>query len=169
MAVVLQHGLNRETLRLVWRGLAVCLVVGSFQATFAGDPYTTIYQRNVFHLRPPPAAAPVELPRTPLPRIRLTGITTILPGKRALLKVELPGKPANQAQSYILTEGQKAGALEVLKINEKTSLVTVAYSGTITNLTFEKLTPTASPATSPAPTRAVLRSRGMTYRTAYRQ
>jgi hypothetical protein len=128
----------------------------------AADPYAAIYRRNVFHLRPRPIAN-VQVAHHPLPKIRLTGIITILKGKRALLKVEFPGKPANRAESFILTEGQKAGALEVLKINEKAAQVKVDYSGTITNLTFEKLPPTV-----PGPVKPVNRWRGVTYRAAYR-
>jgi hypothetical protein len=116
---------------------------------FAGSPYQGISDRNAFHLKP---ATPVnsEKVRTPLPRLHLTGITTILKGKRALLKAEFPAKPPERAreESYILTEGQRAGPIEVLEINEKKEEVKIDNSGTITNLTFEKIAP---PHTTPVP------------------
>lgn len=109
---------------------------------FAANPYLGICQRNAFHLRPP-SSARVEAPHEPLPRVRLTGITTILPGKRALLLVDFPAKPREKPkeESFILSEGQRAGPIQVLAIDEKTAHVKVDELGTITNLTFEKITP----------------------------
>jgi hypothetical protein len=132
---------------------------------WAGNPYHAIYDRNAFHLRPP-AAAQSAPPHEPLPLVKLTGITTILPGKRALLLVDFPVRPREKPkeESYILAEGQRAGPIEVLSIDEKTAHVTVDESGTVTNLTFEKLTP----ATGPVPTRAVYRWGGQPYRGVYR-
>ena len=127
----------------------------------AGDPYDGICQRNAFRLKPRLAVATPPT-HAPFPKIRLTGITTILRGKRALLKVELPGKPADKAESYILTEGQKSGPLKVLQINDLAAQVVVDYSGTITNLTFDKPPPTPSPRPTPATSRQALR-----YRTVY--
>jgi hypothetical protein len=114
----------------------------------------------VFHLRPAPIASHPAVQK-PLPRVHLTGITTILRGKRALLKVEFPPKPFERAarqESYILTEGQHAGPIEVLAINEKQEQVTLDDAGTITNITFEKIpvTPARPPLTS--------RARGLAYR-----
>jgi hypothetical protein len=123
-----------------------------FSAADAGQPYAVISRRNAFHLKPRPTPV-TEGPRAPLPKIHLTGITTIFQDKRALLKVELPGKPPNTAQSFILTEGQKDGPLQVLQINEKTALVKVDYLGTVTNLTFEKLMPTVVPTARKPPVR----------------
>ena len=82
----------------------------------------------------------------------LTGITTILGNKRALLKVQFPPKPPQPAkeQSYILTEGQRDGSIEVLEINEKTASVKVDNSGTVMEITFEKPSPTP-PASTPRP------------------
>lgn len=153
-----------RNVRIVWLTATVLCLGPALQAAPAGDPYATICQRDPFHLKPPPAVS-VQAPHEPLPRIHLTGITTILGGKRALFKVELPGKPLDKAESYILTEGQKAGDLEVLRIDEKAALVKVDYSGTITNLTFDKLPPSAPVARpKPAP-----RWRAVTYPNPYRR
>jgi hypothetical protein len=82
----------------------------------------------------------------------LTGITSILGNKRALLEVEFPAKPPQpvKEQSYILTEGQRVGSIEVLEINEKTSRVKVDNSGAVTEITFEKTSP-KPPASTPRP------------------
>jgi hypothetical protein len=81
----------------------------------------------------------------------LTGITTILGNKRALLKVQFPSKPPQPAkeQSCILSEGQRDGAIKVLQINEKTAIVKVDNSGTVMEITFEK--PGPAPPSKPGP------------------
>lgn len=113
---------------------------------FGGNPYQCIFERNAFHLRPPEPTN-VDSSHLPLPKVRLTGITTILKGKRALLMVDFPATPRERPkeESYILAEGQRAGPIEVLAIDERTAHVEVDDSGTITNLTFEKITPAQRP------------------------
>src|SRR5205823_4883306 len=61
-----------------------------------------------------------------MPRITLTGITTILGNKRALMTVQLPGKPT---QSFALAEGERSGGIEVLEINEKIGSVRINRLG----------------------------------------
>src|SRR5262249_54607760 len=104
--------------------------------------------------------------RGPLPKVQLTGITTILGGKRALFKVELPSKPPARPkeESYILSEGQRGGPIEVLEINVKTEHVKIEDSGVVTNITFEKVM--ASSAT--APTQPITQRGGIPYRPTYR-
>lgn len=132
----------------------------------AGNPYQAIYQRNAFHLRPPPSTH-LDAPHEPLPRIRLTGITTILPGKRALLLVDFPINPREKPkeESYILSEGQRAGPIQVLAIDEKTAHVKVDELGVVTNLTFEKIKPAAQRTATIQP---VYRSGNRTFRRVYR-
>jgi hypothetical protein len=48
-----------------------------------------------------------------------------------------PG-PAVKEESYILTEGQRQGSVEVLNIDENAGSVRVNNSGTVMTLTFEK-------------------------------
>ena len=114
--------------------------------TFPNNPYHSISERNVFGLKPV-SPIHVEQPNLPLPKVVLTGITTILKGKRALLKVQFPAKPQVPAkeESYILAEGQRDGPIEVLKINETNATVTVDNAGTVTTITVEKLPPTPPP------------------------
>jgi len=126
------------------------------------DHYRAIPDRNLFGLRPPQLATN-EPPPPQLTKILLTGITTILGDKRALMKTLMPaGKPGEQAkeQSLILSEGQREGEIEVLAIDEHAGSVKVDNSGTIMTLTFDKdgaKLPSAPPSPSglaglPAPT-----------------
>jgi len=128
--------------------IAVLLAIASFGiAARAGVPdtganqYNAIPERNVFGLRPPQAEVAPTNPPAPLRKITLTGITTILGNKRALMMLApanlKPGE-ANKEQSLILTEGQREADVEVLQIDEKRGSVKVDHSGTIMVLTFEK-------------------------------
>src|SRR5947209_4537179 len=70
--------------------------------------YDAIPRRNIFDLHAPPKEAEPTPVTPPAPQIRLTGITTILGGKRALFMVlepAAPGKPPVKEESYILSEG----------------------------------------------------------------
>ncbi len=67
-----------------------------------------------------------------------------------------PGKPGEgpkSEQSYILTEGQREGDIEVIEIDEKAGSVKVNNAGTIQTLTFEKdgakLPATVAPPSAP--------------------
>ena len=124
-------------------GLACC--TGNLEALTVetGDnPYTSIVERNVFALKPPPPAPDpnAQAGNVPVPKIFLTGITTILGNKRALLKTPPPqGKPGEGPkgeQSFILAEGQRDGDLEVLEIDEKAGAVKVKFGDTIVPLNF---------------------------------
>lgn len=99
------------------------------------NPYQGIVDRNVFGLKPPAPPGKPEEKKVDLPPITLTGITTILNNKRALMNIQPPGKPL---QSFILAEGQRDGDLEVLEIDEKSGTVKVNQSGTVLSVNFEK-------------------------------
>jgi hypothetical protein len=119
-------------------------------ALAARNPYQQISTRNVFGLRPAPIIH-TELPPAPLPKVILTGITTILRGKRALLKIQFPAGPREPAkiESVILAEGERHGPIEVLVIDEKAAAVKVNNSGTVALITFERPNPTPTPSTPP--------------------
>ena len=101
--------------------------------------FDAIARRNVFGLRPPPIESPS--PKQP-PQITLLGIMTF-GHKRAALKIEWAAKAggAAQAQYYILTEGESAGGIVVLAIDEKARRVRVNNEGTLQVLEF-RLAPT---------------------------
>src|SRR5947207_8127195 len=124
-------------------GLALSVASPALRA----NPYGVILDRNAFHLHPRTAIV-AKKPVEPLPKVRLTGITTIFPSNRALFLVDYP--PASRSErpkqeSYILSEGQKAGPIQVLAIDEKNSQVKLNEAGTITNVTFEKIVPRPAP------------------------
>jgi hypothetical protein len=115
----------------------------SFADASAGlkNPYTVIYNRNIFRLRPPTSAnAAAPRPTIPLSTVILTGISTVLGDKRAFLEITPPPKPAQPSKpiSCILTEGQRESGIEVLEIDPKTEFVKVLNNGTTMTLTFDK-------------------------------
>ena len=120
-------------------GLAVGLfLIPAARAVVSGDnPYKSIVERNPFGLLPPPPPPPPPDTNPPPSNIKLTGITTILGIKNALLMAQEPG-PGGKSQSYILTEGQREGQIEVLTIDSVGGSVKVSNAGTVSTLTFEK-------------------------------
>jgi len=118
--------------------------------------FPAIPERNAFGLKPAPAIdAPPPSPPS-IPRLILTGITTVLGNKLVLMKAVPPGNAPGQAakeESLMLTEGQRQGNVEVLNIDEKAGSVRVNNSGTIMTLTFEK-DGAKLPNTPPPPTPA---------------
>src|SRR5262245_12568151 len=105
----------------------------------AGGPYHGIVERNVFNLKPPPPAVPPEPPPAPPPKITLTGITTILGNKKALMKVAVPAKPPEPAkdESFILSEDEGRGDIRVIAIDEKAGTVQVNNHGAVQTLDFK--------------------------------
>lgn len=108
----------------------------------ADGPYAAIVDRNVFGLKPPPPPPdPNEAAKAAPTDLTLTGITTILGNKRVLLKsAPKPGKPGEKPteRSYILTEGQRDGDVEILTIDEKAGAVKLRLAGNEMTLDFEK-------------------------------
>jgi hypothetical protein len=143
---------SRIKVARIFGGIVTCSLVAAAGATVLSNPYLEIPARNVFGLRPPQPAR-VRPPPAPLPRIMLTGITTILGVKRALLRIQFPARPFQPAvvKSCILTEGQRDGPVEVLEIKEKTSQVKVDNSGTVSVITFEKASAPAPGVATPRP------------------
>lgn len=128
-----------KRVQLVVIGLAVgWLLLPAAQAVVPGEnPFKSIVTRNPFGLIPTPVAPPaVEAPPPPS-NIKLTGITTILGIKNALLMVQEPG-PGGKSQSYILTEGQREGQIEVMAIDNIAGTVKVSNAGTVATLSFDK-------------------------------
>jgi len=136
-------------------GVLLSLVICSVSFGTA-TPYQGIVDRNIFGLKPPPPPAAVAdtAPKTPLPPITLTGITTLLGVKRAFLSLQMPAKPPEPAkpQSFMLSEGQRDGDIEMIEIDVNGGSVKLNAFGTITNVPFPKLTASSpSPATGGAP------------------
>ena len=101
-----------------------------------GNPYKTIVDRNPFGLIPPPPPAP-PVTNTPPSNIQLTGITMMLGKKMAMMMAQEPG-PNKTPQSYMLTEGERDGQIEVLEIDDKAGSEKVNNAGVVQTLTFDK-------------------------------
>jgi len=145
---VTQHAIRKTQ----YVTLAVAFLAVTVRANNTDNPYQGIVDRNVFGLRPPPPPPSNEPPKPPIPAINLTGITTILGKKMAFMTIQLPAKPgeapkpgANGPTSFMLTEGERDGEIEVVSIDEVAGTVKVNDFGTVTNVTFGKLPSTPSP------------------------
>ncbi|HYG21977.1 MAG TPA: hypothetical protein VEH04_04280 [Verrucomicrobiae bacterium] len=145
---------KRETASFGALLLVVCaLSLGA--RTSAANPYAGIMDRNVFSLKPK-VEQPLTPPEPPKPPVKLTltGITTILGNKRALLKAQIPARAGEQAkdESYMLTEGQRADGLEIKSIDVQGGKVVVDNNGITETLDFvnngAKLLASAAPASS---------------------
>jgi hypothetical protein len=106
----------------------------------AGGPYGAIVERNVFNLHPPPKPlSEDELAaknKPPIPKLTLTGITTILGKKVTFLTV--PGTKPGTAPNYlVLAEGQAQDDVEVKEIDEKAGVVKVVNHAEPQTLDFE--------------------------------
>jgi hypothetical protein len=124
------------------------------------NPYAAIVVRNIFGLNPPPpppdAAAEAE---KNLPKITPTGIMTVFGHSQVLYKVTgiaaKPGQPVKD-EFYILSQGQRQDDIEVMKIDEKNSLVTFNNHGTTQELPLAN-----GPASGGAPTAVPSSGSGM--------
>src|ERR1022692_84220 len=130
-----------KTLACVLSALAVGNGAQALVSDSSGGPYHGIVARNVFDIHAPVPHDPAldKPPTPPPPNIRLQGITDILHKKQVIFKVQLPPKPPAPAkeESYILTEGQREGEIEVLEIDVKAGTVKMSDYGIITNLSIE--------------------------------
>jgi hypothetical protein len=111
-------------------------------ADLPGNPYQPIVERNVFGLKPPPPPPDPGANKPPPPKIIVTGITTLMNKKRALLKTPgpapKPGEKAKGEQSYILSVGEGQDGIEVLDIDENAGTVKVNNSGEVVTLDLVK-------------------------------
>lgn len=129
--------MKRTRLMAVWLTGGLMLLPAARAVVSGDNPYRSIVERNPFGLLPPTPPAPPPDTNPPPSNIKLTGITTILGIKNALLMAQEPG-PGGKSQSYILTEGQREGQIEVLTIDNVTGSVKVSNAGTVSTLTFDK-------------------------------
>jgi hypothetical protein len=121
------------------------------QAEAGDNNYEAIItNRNIFALRPAPVVDKDanKPPPPPVPKVWLTGITTILGEPLALLKWTPPAVPGNKEQakerSCTLSVGEREDDVEVKSIDITKGMVQVDDYGVITNLTFEKDAPKPS-------------------------
>ena len=129
---------GRSLIYCVLGGLLLIPGARAMVPDVSSSPYRDITDRNIFGLKPPPAPPRPEDIKQPPPEIKLTGITSILGMKQALLKTQVAARPPQPArdESYILTEGQSEGDIEVIAIDEKAGTVKVNNHGTPQTLDF---------------------------------
>jgi hypothetical protein len=96
---------------------------GTRAVTTEDNPYQAIIGRNVFSLKPPPPPSRPEdlIKKEPPPKIKLQGVNNILGRPQVLCKVLMPAKPPERPQpkeeSFVMSEGERQGEIEVLEIN----------------------------------------------------
>jgi len=122
--------------------------------------YQAIVERNAFGLKPQTPLTQTNAPAPPADKIVPTGLTTILGRKMALFKVQSPGKPPQPAkeESFILGEGERAGEVEVMRIDEQVGTITFNNRGTVIAMNLERdgaKPPSTPPAVAPQPVAAV--------------
>jgi hypothetical protein len=126
----------------IWVGMLTVFSPMAFAAMAAAERYQQIPERNVFGLKeiPQSIVSTNTEPPAAVPKIFLTGISTLGGFKRAFLSVQAPAKAGQPAKEeyLILTEGQREEGLEVLSIDENAKAVRVNNSGTVMSLDFEK-------------------------------
>lgn len=102
------------------------------------NPYKHIAARNVFQLtsREPEPITPKPIPA--IPEVRLVGIITGFPDKRALLKLRSAGHSKTDSErSLILSEGQRTEGIEVLQVDKQAASVRIKNAGAEMLLTFD--------------------------------
>jgi hypothetical protein len=104
-------------------------------APSAANPYLVIASHNSFGLVTLPAPT-VQDAGTPPPEITLNGIMAISDDKRALFKVR--DQSSGKEKSYILSEGQSDGDIELLSVDMKNSAITVSNHGVIQTIAISK-------------------------------
>jgi hypothetical protein len=140
---------------LLW----VALTFVSVSAHAIVNPYVDpITNRNMFALKPAPSAEDLAKlnapPPEPLPKVFITGITTLMGNKSAMLRVQRPAKPPEPAKDIplMLAEGSPAEEdVQVVEINVAAGTVRILNRGTPQLLDISKDSPKAAPAAAPAP------------------
>ena len=107
-----------------------------------GNPYALIVARNIFGLNPPPPPVdPNAQPAEPAVKITPNGIMSIFGQWQVLFKTS----GGDKDQSYMLAEGQRQDDIEVVKIDEKTGIITFNNHGVMEKLPLANAPSTAAP------------------------
>ncbi len=120
----------------IFQTSAICLLGAGWLASStpadgqgSGDNFHRgIGHNNSFDLKPAPAAAAQDA-QTPPPEIILNGIMTALGDRSALFKLASP--QASGKQFYFLSEGERAGGIELLSVDVKAGTIKVRNHGVI--------------------------------------
>ena len=147
---------------------ATMVIVHTAEAITADNPYTqTITNRNLFGLKPPVDPATLIAPPPPpnVPKVMLTGITTLMGGKRCILRVPRAARQQEPAKEVSLfkAEGDPAEeGIQVLEIDLASARVKINNNGTMQTLDLAKDAPKAAAvAATPAGLPAIPRPGGV--------
>jgi hypothetical protein len=126
-------------LKMLLMAMAVvsAMVGEAAMARVESSAYNGIAQRNLFGLHAP-VVADTAAPAAPiaLPKLTLTGITTIF-GKREAFITLAATKPGQLPESFMLAEGQGFNEVEVTAIDERVGIVRVMNHGEWQVLDFD--------------------------------
>lgn len=115
------------------------------------NPYSAIIARNVFGLQPPPPPAeptnndPTKVAST----LKLTGFIKIEGLPLKAMFVNTPKDPKMEPTYYSLCEGEREGALSILKLNEQKEFAEVMNEGEKLVVWLKDSKPTNSPSAGP--------------------
>jgi hypothetical protein len=130
---------------------AVLLTAVSVRAEEA-NPYTGIVVRNIFALVPIPTNPPVDVkPPDPPIKISPNGIMNVFGQLEVIFKAAIPamGKEPAHDQSYVMAEGEREDDIEVVKIDDKASIITFINHGIKQDLPLADAPNVTAPAPSP--------------------
>lgn len=144
---------NNITLACLLAGVVVA--VQTAPAITADNPYTSVITgRNLFSLKPPtaPEDPTTKLPPPPVPKVWLTGISTIMGGKRAFLRLPVPARgtaAAGEVSLYMAENDAMQEGIQVLEIDIASGRVKINNNGTFQTLDIAKDSPAMKSAAPP--------------------
>ena len=120
---------------IVWV-LSITTALSAPPADLRPNPYRHIVSRNIFKLEPKRKEG--NQTKSPAPKVKLLGVTTILRGKRAILRVQFPATQGERIRekTYLMKEREIEDMIEVLEIDEIAGAVRLAVNGTIMIIGF---------------------------------
>jgi len=135
-------------------GLILHLQARAVTSDSSANPYSSIVERNVFGLRPPPPPA-VEAPKpVNVPAITLQGIISAFGKKQVLFKTMMSARAgeAPKETSLIMSEGERIDEIAVLEIDEIAGTIKFDNHGTeqIKDLAKDGVKQSANIAAAPA-------------------
>jgi len=142
---------------IVWFAMGFTLTMANMaQANNSGSssdgPYRAIVDRNVFDLRPVPPPTVNPGPATPPPNVKLVGVMMITGHAQGVFSVQDP-TPGKQPVSYILSQDQRQGTLEVKSISmaDKSARVKIGEEIVLLKLDDPKAPTGPAPAAATVP------------------
>ena len=146
---------NNKTLACLLAG--VTAAVQTVSAITADNPYTSaITNRNLFSLKSAAEMAPPVTPLPPpnIPLVKLTGLTTLMGGKRCILRIPVPARgqvPAKEVSLFKAEQDSMEEGIQVLEIDLAAARVKINNNGTEQTLDLAKDSPKPAASVAPVP------------------